>query len=255
MDIEKQAIAIIPARYHSTRLPGKPLCDIAGKSLIHRVWESAAQSKKLREIIVATDDERIAEECFNIGASFVMTPSALPSGTDRVHYAYRELNEFADIVINLQGDEPLISGELLDNLVDSMIETKAEVGTLIKKIESVEEIFNPNVVKVVTNSKQQAMYFSRHPIPFVREVEQSEWLNNSIFWKHIGIYAFQPRSLWKFVHFTPTDLEVAEKLEQLRLLQNSVPITCFQTNIDLIGIDTPADLQKSIEYFSKQQIK
>ncbi len=249
MEIEKQAIAIIPARYGSTRLQGKPLMDIAGKTLIHRVWEAAARSKKLRGVIVATDDERIAEECFNVGATFIMTPPNLPSGTDRVHFAYRELNEFADVIVNIQGDEPLITAELLDYFVESMLETKAEVGTLIKPITTEEEIFDPSVVKVTTNSLGQAMYFSRNPIPYVRDIDQSEWLNSAKFWRHIGIYAFQPRSLWKFVHFEATELETAEKLEQLRLLQNGIPITCFKTDVNLIGVDTPEDLIRVNKHF------
>lgn len=252
MEIEKQAIAIIPARYGSTRLQGKPLMDVAGKSLIHRVWEAAARSKKLRDVIIATDDERIAEECFNIGASFVMTPKDLQSGSDRVHFAYRELNEFADVIINIQGDEPLITAELLDYFVESMIETKAEVGTLIKPISTQEEVFDPSVVKVTFNAFNQALYFSRNPIPYVRDCDSENWLKSTSFWRHIGIYAFQPRSLWKFVHFEPTELELAEKLEQLRLLQNGIPITCFKTDINLIGVDTPEDLIKVNNYYNSQ---
>jgi len=250
LDIEKQAIAIIPARYGSTRLQGKPLMDIAGKSLINRVWEAAAHSKKLRDVIIATDDERIAEECFNIGASFVMTPPELVSGSDRVHYAYRELNEFADVIVNIQGDEPLITADLLDYFVESMFETKAEVGTLIKPISDSKDVFDPSVVKVVTNSLGEALYFSRNPIPYVRDTEKSAWFNSTKYWRHIGLYAFQPRSLWKFVHFEPAELELAEKLEQLRLLQNGIPITCFKTDIELMGVDTLQDLQRVNEYFT-----
>jgi 3-deoxy-manno-octulosonate cytidylyltransferase (CMP-KDO synthetase) len=244
----KQAIAIIPARYASTRLPGKPLAKISGKSLIQRVWEGAARSKKLRDIIIATDDDRVAEECFNIGASCVITPPDLPSGTDRVYYAYKELKEFADVVVNIQGDEPLIRGEAIDDLIEMMIATKAEVGTLVKQINKTDDLFDNSVVKVVKDNFNKALYFSRSTIPYLRDVNESEWLENGKFWKHIGIYAFQPRTLWKFVHYKPSELEIFEKLEQLRLIQNGIAINCVETDMELIGVDTPEDVLRVERY-------
>jgi 3-deoxy-manno-octulosonate cytidylyltransferase (CMP-KDO synthetase) len=241
----KQAIAIIPARYGSSRLEGKPLIKILGKPLIQWVWEAAAHSTMLRDIIIATDDDRIMEECFMFGASCIMTPDVLPSGSDRVFWAYKELKEFADLIINIQGDEPLITPELIDSLIKSMLDTNAEVGTFIKKIKTYEELQDPAVVKVALSNKNQAMYFSRSPIPFVRGVPTEQWLQSRTFWKHIGIYAYQPHTLWKYVHFQSTDLEETEKLEQLRLLQNEIPINCFETNIDLIGVDTKEDVLRA----------
>lgn len=241
----KQAIAIIPARYGSSRLEGKPLVKLNGKPLIQWVWEAAAQSTLLRDIIIATDDERIAEECFMFGATCIMTPDVLPSGSDRVFWAYKELKEFADVIINIQGDEPLITSSIIDNLILKMFETNAEVGTLIKKIKTKEELFDPSNVKVVLNNKNQALYFSRSPIPYIRDVEQNEWLNKTEFWKHIGIYAFQPHTLWKYVHFPATNLEENEKLEQLRLVQNGITINCFETEIELVGVDTAEDVKKA----------
>lgn len=241
----KQAIAIIPARYGSSRLEGKPLVKLLGKPLIQWVWEAAARSIMLRDIIIATDDERIAEECLTFGAACIMTPDVLPSGSDRVFWAYKELKEFADVIINIQGDEPLITPEIIDSLIVNMFDTNAEVGTLIKKIKTNEELFDPSTVKVTLNNKNQALYFSRSPIPFCRDIEKNNWHQVKDYWKHIGIYAFQPHTLWKFVHFSSTELEEIEKLEQLRLLQNGIPINCFETNIELIGVDTKEDVIKA----------
>ncbi len=249
----KQIIAIIPARYGSSRLVGKPLVKILGKPLIQWVWEAAARSTLLRDIIIATDDDRIAEECFNFGATCIMTPDILPSGSDRVFWAYKELKEFADVIVNIQGDEPLISSELIDSLILSMLNTNAEVGTLIKKINSLDELQDPSVVKVALNNNNQALYFSRSPIPFARDLNPNQWLASRNYWKHIGIYAYQPHTLWKYVHFPATDLEDTERLEQLRLLQNGIPINCFETSVNLIGVDTYEDIERAEKALIERQ--
>lgn len=243
-------MAIIPARYASTRFPGKPLVDICGKTLLCRVWEAASTAKLLDAVIIATDDSRIADECEKIGAKCIMTPSELPSGSDRVNFAYEHSNYTADLIINLQGDEPLITGELLDTLIGGMLASKVPVGTFIKPITDQNELFDTSCVKVVKSQSGRAMYFSRSTIPFVRGAKTDNWLDNCIFYKHIGIYAYTPDALAKFVSFPPTLLEKSESLEQLRLLEHDIPIECFETNINLIGVDTPEDHRKVVDYFS-----
>ena len=237
-----QAIGFIPARYSSTRLPGKPLIEIHGKPLLQWVWEAACQSTTLRRIVVATDDERIAEFCFMIGAEFVMTPPELPSGTDRVRYAYKEINEESQIILNLQGDEPLITGKIIDKLITQFAKSGSDVGTLVRKIKSFDELVNPSIVKVVMNNNRSAIYFSRHEIPYIRDISKEEWLKHHDFWKHIGVYVYRHDILDKFGKLDKSELENLEKLEQLRLLQEGCTIHCVEIDKDLIGVDTPADV-------------
>jgi 3-deoxy-manno-octulosonate cytidylyltransferase (CMP-KDO synthetase) len=239
-----QAIGFIPARYNSTRLPGKPLVEILGKPLIQWVWEAACQSETLRRIVVATDDERIAEFCFNIGAEFVMTPPELPSGTDRVLFAYNEIGEESNIILNLQGDEPLITGRIIDKLIISFANSGNDVGTLVKKIDSYEELVNPSVVKVVLSNNNSAIYFSRHEIPYIRDFRKDEWLEHHNFWKHTGVYVYRNDVLDQFGNLNMSNLENVEKLEQLRLLQEGATIHCVPIEENLVGVDTPEDVKK-----------
>ncbi len=238
------AIGIIPSRIGSTRLPEKPLALINGKSLIQRVWEGANTSKTLRRLIVATDDERIKIHCESFGAEVVMTPPELPSGTDRIAYVVKSLDESADVIFNIQGDEPLITGDLIDELFNKFVISLCEVGTLIKRIEEFEEIDNPGIVKVTLRNDNVANYFSRSPIPYVRDKEKKDWLNEQVFWKHIGIYAYKDYALQKFTELPQTDLEISESLEQLRLLQNNFKFYCLETKTEFISIDTPEDIIK-----------
>ncbi|MCX6147135.1 MAG: 3-deoxy-manno-octulosonate cytidylyltransferase [Candidatus Kapabacteria bacterium] len=238
------AIGIIPARIGSVRLPEKPLALINGKSLIQRVWEGASTAKTLRRLIVATDDIRIKEHCESFGAEVVLTPAELPSGTDRIAYVVKELDETADVIFNIQGDEPLIKGELIDELFNRFVISLCEVGTLIKRINDVEELDNPGIVKVTLKNDNVANYFSRSPIPFVRDKEKKDWLSSQVFWKHIGIYAYKDFALKKFTELPQTDLEISESLEQLRLLQNNFKFFCLETKTDFISIDTPEDILK-----------
>ena len=242
--MEIQAIGFIPARFGSTRFPGKPLVEIKGKPLIQWVWEASCQSNLLRRIIIATDDDRIAESCMDMGAEYIMTPSNLKSGTDRILHAYKLLEEESDYILNIQGDEPLINGLVIDKLLYSINTAKTETATLVKKINSYEELIDPSVVKVVMKKDNKAIYFSRNPIPFVRDVEQKDWLKHHSFWKHIGIYCYRSEVLRNFNTLSESDLEDSEKLEQLRLLENGSEILCVETNIDFIGIDTPQDIDK-----------
>ena len=249
------AIGIIPARYDSTRLPGKPLLDISGKPLLQRVWEASSKANTLRRLIVATDDNRIEDMCKNIGAECIITPASLQSGTDRVAYVYKQLEMKADIILNIQGDEPLITGDTIDNLILKFSVSSFDVGTLIKKITVQEELFNPSVVKVVLGMDNQALYFSRSPIPYLREVKPEHWLMKSSYWKHIGIYAYKEKALFDFIRLKPTNIEQSEKLEQLRLLGNGSKFLCVETDNELIGVDTPEDLELIRNYYEKHESK
>jgi len=245
-------IAIIPARMASTRLPGKPLLDVAGKPLIQRVWEASSQSKLLNKIIIATDNDNIFKACKKFGADVVMTPSDLPSGTDRIMFAYEKLNENADIVVNIQGDEPLLNGEIIDNLLEKFIDSNTNVGTLIKKIEDAKELFNPSVVKVELKENMIANNFSRQPIPVQENVPKEKWIENFDYWQHIGVYAYKIESLRKFVSLPMSESEKKEKLEQLRLTDIGYSYLCVQTDKELIGVDTPEDLEKVRKYFGEK---
>lgn len=243
-----KAIGIIPARYESTRLPGKLLQDLGGKPVLQWVWEGASRSRLLNRLVVATDSEEIAELCSLVGAEFLLTPKDIPSGSDRVLYAYKQLNISANIVVNIQGDEPFIDGNLLDTLVAELDSSSADVATLVKRIDSESEVFDPSVVKVVLDNAGFALYFSRSPIPFARDKANNEWGKLNCFLKHIGIYAFKSDVLRLFASLPPSELERIEKLEQLRLLQNGYKIRCVETYANLIGIDTCEDLEKAREF-------
>lgn len=240
---QQSIIAIIPARWASSRFPGKPLADLCGKPLIQWIWEAACRSNLLDRIIIATDDERIAECAFDFGAEYAMTPSNLPSGTDRIIYALDELNETADIVLNIQGDEPLLNGKIIDSLLNAFTLSDTDVGTLVKRIYSKIELFDKSVVKVVLKSDNTALYFSRNVIPYIRDVDKDELLDKFQFWKHIGIYAYKTPSLRQFQSLSVSSLENAEKLEQLRLMECGAKFLCVETDAELIGVDTPADLE------------
>lgn len=249
-----KTVAIIPARYNSSRLPGKPLIDICGKSMIRRVWESVCESDKIDDIFVATDDERIVEHCKSFGANVIITPEDLPSGTDRIEFAYRQLNLCHDIIVNVQGDEVLINGKVLDELLFNFIPTKTDVGTLVTTIKNKSELFDNSVVKVVLHNDSTALYFSRNVIPFIRDIEPDNWIKTSTFMKHIGIYAYRKESLKRFVSLEQSSLEKAEKLEQLRLLQAGASYLCIPTDAELIGVDTKGDILKVEEILEKRKI-
>lgn len=242
------AIGIIPARYESTRLPGKLLRDLGGKPVLQWVWEGASKSQLLSRLVVATDSERIANLCRSIGAEFIITPNDITSGSDRVLYSYNQLKVDANIVVNIQGDEPFINGNLIDILIRELEASSSDVSTLIKKIDNEQEIFEPSVVKVVFDNAGFALYFSRSAIPFVRDKAKGEWHKLNCFYKHIGIYAFKSDVLRLFASIPQSNLEEIEKLEQLRLLQNGYKIRCIETDANLIGIDTIEDLEKAKEF-------
>ncbi|HSM49114.1 MAG TPA: 3-deoxy-manno-octulosonate cytidylyltransferase [Draconibacterium sp.] len=239
-------IAIIPARYESTRFPGKPLALINNKPMIQWVYENVV--KTVDEAWVATDDERILKAVENFGGRAIETLSTHQSGTDRCAEAARKIGENYDfdVVINVQGDEPFIQTKQIE-LLKSCFSTDTEIATLIKKIDSNEELFNPNRPKVVTDNKQNALYFSRSPIPFVRGTENENWVSVQLFWAHIGMYAYKKEVLQKISKLNQGVLEMAESLEQLRWLENGFKIKTAVTEHQSIGIDTPEDLELALQ--------
>ncbi|GGE49405.1 3-deoxy-manno-octulosonate cytidylyltransferase (CMP-KDO synthetase) [Pedobacter psychrotolerans] len=238
-----QIIGIIPARYASTRFPGKPLVDIAGKSMIQRVYEQALKAKSLSKVVIATDDQRIAAEVEKFGGEFVFTAAHHQSGTDRCAEVIEQLPEF-DIVINIQGDEPFIEPAQINLLASCFAEDKVELATLIKPIQSQESIYNPNSPKVVIDINGRAMYFSRSPIPFIRNGEPGVWAEKHQFYKHIGIYGYRTESLKAITKLPQSALEIAESLEQLRWIENGFYIQTKVTDLETVAIDTPEDLLK-----------
>lgn len=239
-----KVVGIIPARYASTRFPGKPLALIKGKTMIRRVCEQAWKSK-LDAVVVATDDVRIADEVMGFGGSYVLTDPNHRSGTDRCCEALGLLDEHYDAVVNIQGDEPFIDPAQINQLVDLITCDDTPLASLAKPIEEADELFSPNTVKVVMNKEGKALYFSRNPIPYMRNVEKEKWLENGAFYQHIGIYAYKSEALRKVAALPPSDLESAESLEQLRWLENGMSIWMAVTNSENVSIDTPADLAKA----------
>ena len=237
-------LGVIPARYASTRFPGKPLVDINGKTMIRRVYEQAVIAN-LNKVVVATDDERIASEVKSFGGEFILTSDQHQSGTDRCAEVAAKLPGF-DIVVNIQGDEPFIDPEQISLLTSCFLDEKVELATLIKDIKENSELFNTNIPKVVINTHQQAIYFSRNPIPFIRNADQENWKNNHQFYKHIGIYGYNTATLLAITQLKPSSLELAESLEQLRWIENGYQIQTKVTSIETIAIDTPEDLQKIV---------
>ncbi|HTL81752.1 MAG TPA: 3-deoxy-manno-octulosonate cytidylyltransferase [Bacteroidia bacterium] len=237
-------IGIIPARYASTRFPGKPLTVIQGKTMITRVAEQASKAKRLSKVVVATDDERIANEVKANGFEVVMTGAFHKSGTDRCAEVVNVLKEKFDAVINIQGDEPFIHPEQIDLLCSLFEDSSVEIGTLVKKLSDASDLDNPNVMKVALDIHSNALYFSRSPIPFVRGAEKNHWLDHFNFQKHIGIYGYRTEILKKITALPQGKLEIAESLEQLRWLENGHQIRTAFTELESISIDTPEDLLK-----------
>lgn len=237
-------VGIIPARYASTRFPGKPLVDIFGKSMIQRVYEQAKKSKSLSDVIVATDDLQIKNHVIAFGGNAIMTKESHQSGTDRCFEAIQKFNPSADIVINIQGDEPFIHPKQIDLVASCFKSDKVQIATLVKKIKTNEELFNINTPKVVLNDCSEAIYFSRQTVPFIREKEPTQWLGYHTFYKHIGIYAYRTNILAKITSLQQSILELAEGLEQLRWIQNGYKINTKITDFESIAVDVPEDLKK-----------
>lgn len=243
MDTNK-TLAVIPARYASTRFPGKPLVDIRGKSTIRRVYEQANKATLVDEVIVATDDERILEHVQGFGGQVVMTSDQHRSGTDRCAEVAAALSGF-DRIINVQGDEPFINPQQIDQVVQPLIEDpEVAIATLAKQLTDPDVLFDPNVVKVVFNALHRALYFSRNTIPYLRDVPRESWLEEAAFYKHIGIYGFKREVLLALAQLEPGVLEQCESLEQLRWLEAGYSIYVGITQWETHGIDRPEDLKK-----------
>lgn len=234
-------LGLIPARFASTRFPGKPLADIKGKSMIQRVYERAKESAKLDELVVATDDERILLHVHEFGGRAILTADTHQSGTDRCAEAAMKLPGF-DVIINIQGDEPYIDNRQIDLLASCFADPSTALATLVKKIESPEELNNPNSPKVILNRDSEAIYFSRSPIPYLRGKENEEWLQHHTYFKHIGIYGYRLDTLKAITKLPISSLERAESLEQLRWIENGYRIKVAVTDIETKAVDTPEDL-------------
>jgi 3-deoxy-manno-octulosonate cytidylyltransferase (CMP-KDO synthetase) len=234
-------LGVIPARHASTRFPGKPMVDIGGKTMIQRVYEQVRKASTISHIVVATDHDGIFRHVKDFGGDACMTRESHVSGTDRCFEALTLQKESFDYVINIQGDEPFIQPEQID-LLGKKLDGKTEIATLIKGIDNLENLFNPNVVKAVVGQNHQALYFSRSPVPHIRNVDQSDWLNHHTFYKHIGMYAYRSDILKKITLLPRGELEKAESLEQLRWLENGFKIIVEETSTETLGIDTPEDL-------------
>ncbi len=239
-------LGIIPARYASTRFPGKPLIDILGKSMLQRVYEQTCKSKKLTSVVIATDDERIATHAKSFGAKVVMTKAEHPSGTDRCFEAYINTGEEFDYIINVQGDEPFIDPSQID-LLANICDGNTELATLMIKYNSQDVLFDKGEVKITLNTNNEALYFSRMVIPFIKGVEEKEWHKHFNYFRHVGMYAYRKDVLEKVTKLQPSSLEKAESLEQLRWLENGFKIKCAETLHDSHCIDTPEDVEKVIK--------
>jgi 3-deoxy-manno-octulosonate cytidylyltransferase (CMP-KDO synthetase) len=242
-------IGIIPARFASTRFPGKPLIDIGGKTMIQRVYEQAKKSSLLTDVIVATDDDRILKHVISFGGKAVMTNESHQSGTDRCFEAVQKFDASADIVINIQGDEPFIHPEQIDLIISCFNDQETQIATLVKKVNSNDELFNKNIPKVVLNKNKEAIYFSRQTIPFIRGENESEWLDKNVFYKHIGIYAYRTSVLAEITALKQSPLELAEALEQLRWIENGYKLKVEITDFESVAIDSPEDLKKLTNFY------
>ena len=242
--------AIIPARYASTRFPGKPLALLGNKPVIQHVYEQA--SSVLSEVWVATDDDRIREAVEKFGGRVVMTRADHKSGTDRIEEAAEKTGTQADVVINIQGDEPFVQPSQIKTLMQLFDNADTQIGTLGKHFENIEAVNNPNSPKIVTDKQGFALYFSRSVIPYIRGAQDNEWLSHFPFLKHLGLYAYRREVLHEITQLPQSSLEIAESLEQLRWLENGYRIRVGLTDVETVGIDTPEDLQRAEEFLKNR---
>lgn len=243
-------LGIIPARYASTRFPGKPLIDINGKPMIQLVYDQAKKCKMLAAVVVATDDNRIETAVKNFNGEVVMTSEKHESGTDRCYEAMIKSGNKFDAVINIQGDEPFIDPEQIESVATRLQDKNVQLCTLVKKLNNKQELIDPNIVKVIVNAKKEAVYFSRTAIPYYRGKDLSEGLKLHIYYKHIGIYGYRSDVLAEITKLDRTPLEIAESLEQLRWIESGYKIAVDLTTNESHAVDTPADLEMLIKKFS-----
>lgn len=244
-----QILAIIPARYQSSRFPGKPLVDIHGKSMVQRTYEQALKASSLLKVVVATDDKRIFDHVISFGGNVVMTSGNHPSGSDRCNEALQIVHQqnkavTFDVVINVQGDEPYIKPEQINLVADCFKNQGTQIATLVKKINSIEELFSAGIAKVLLNKNSEAICFSRQAIPHIRQVAENDWLKHHTFYKHIGIYGYRTDTLKKITQLPPSAIENAEALEQMRWIENGYKVKVAETEFDSKAVDTPDDLKK-----------
>lgn len=242
--------AIIPARYASTRFPGKPLALLGNKPVIQHVYEQA--SSVLSDVWVATDDDRIREAVEKFGGRVVMTRADHKSGTDRIEEAAEKTGTQADVVINIQGDEPFVQPSQIKTLMQLFDNANTQIGTLGKHFDNIEAVNNPNSPKIVTDKQGFALYFSRSVIPYIRGAQDNEWLSHFPFLKHLGLYAYRREVLHEITQLPQSSLEIAESLEQLRWLENGYRIRVGLTDVETVGIDTPEDLQRAEEFLKSR---
>jgi 3-deoxy-manno-octulosonate cytidylyltransferase (CMP-KDO synthetase) len=242
--------AIIPARYASTRFPGKPLALLGNKPVIQHVYEQA--TSVLSEVWVATDDDRIREAVEKFGGRIVMTRADHKSGTDRIEEAAEKTGTQADVIINIQGDEPFVQPSQIKTLMQLFDNADTQIGTLGKHFENIEAVNNPNSPKIVTDKQGFALYFSRSVIPYIRGAQDNEWLSHFPFLKHLGLYAYRREVLHEITQLPQSSLEIAESLEQLRWLENGYRIRVGLTDVETVGIDTPEDLQRAEEFLKSR---
>ena len=245
-------LGVIPARFASTRLMGKPLADIGGKPMLQHTWESAKKSKLLQDVIIAVDDEKVMQVAKDFGAKVYLTPKNVNTGTDRIAIIAKLIPE-AHIIVNIQGDEPFIKGRMIDQAIEPLLfAPEVNVSTLAKKIETPEELKSTSIPKVVFDYNNFAMYFSRSPIPFVRGARTSlDRIQRCDIYKHIGLYVYTRESLLAFTQLAPTDLEMAEQLEQLRMLENGFKIKVVVTEYENLAVDTPEDLDRARLHYKR----
>lgn len=245
-------VAVIPARFASSRLVGKPLAEIGSKPMIQHTYESVQKSKLIEDVIIAVDDEKVYNVCKGFGAAVKMTSKEISTGSDRIAAVAEQLSQ-NDIIVNIQGDEPFIAGKMIDQAIEPLLFDRGiNISTLAKKIETVEEFKSPDIPKVVFDYNNFALYFSRSPIPHVRDARSNlERIRMADVFKHIGLYVFRRDSLLEFSKFPQTDLEGIEKLEQLRMLENGMKIKVVVTDYESFSIDTPQDLEKIRNFYQK----
>jgi 3-deoxy-manno-octulosonate cytidylyltransferase (CMP-KDO synthetase) len=239
-------IGIIPARYASTRFPGKPLALINGVSMLQRVYEQAKKANLLDEVIIATDDQRIVDHASSFGAKTIVTKAEHPSGTDRCFEAYLLNKKKYNYVLNIQGDEPFLDPEQINSLAGAC-DGSVEIATQMIKCTNHEILFDKGEVKIILNTKQEALYFSRNVIPFIKGKPEHEWHLHYNYFRHVGMYAYRTDILEKITKLKPSALELAESLEQLRWLENGFTIKCIETDFDSHCVDTPEDIEKVIK--------
>lgn len=241
-------LGVIPARYASSRFPGKPLADLMGKSMVERVYLQCKKAKKLSEVVVATDHQQIYDHVMGFGGKVCMTAEQHPSGTDRCFEALQKQSDSFDFVVNIQGDEPFINPMQIDLLCSSLHE-RTELATLIQRIKTPDQLHSPNEAKVVLNHRKEALYFSRSPIPYVQKTAPESWLSSVTFYRHVGLYVYRKDILERITELPVSPLEKAESLEQLRWLENGLTIETVETDLeDGMCIDTPEDLERARLY-------